>query len=131
MAGIGNKQRRAAEYAVYQRAKRATSLTIVLKPNAPRRITAKSEKHLELVESLEVTEAPPERQCRTRRSEQVHCGGANMPDDIPQQLRLPNPVSITTGVKLRGPERSEGHVSFNGRVMQHPPTARRQAHRQG
>ena len=25
-------------------------------------------------------------------------------------------VGITTGVKLRGPERSEGHVSFNGRV---------------
>jgi hypothetical protein len=28
-------------------------------------------------------------------------------------------VGITTGVKLRGPERSEGHVSFNGRVRQH------------
>jgi hypothetical protein len=25
--------------------------------------------------------------------------------------------SSATGVKLRGPERSEGHVSFNGRVM--------------
>jgi hypothetical protein len=27
-------------------------------------------------------------------------------------------VYLTTGVKLRGPERSEGHVSFNFRVMQ-------------
>jgi hypothetical protein len=26
-------------------------------------------------------------------------------------------VRTTTGVKLRGPERSEGHVSFNFRVM--------------
>jgi hypothetical protein len=26
-------------------------------------------------------------------------------------------VGITTGVKLRGPERSEGHVSFNSRVI--------------
>jgi hypothetical protein len=28
-------------------------------------------------------------------------------------------VRITTGIKLRGPERSEGHVSFNIRVMRH------------
>jgi hypothetical protein len=25
-------------------------------------------------------------------------------------------VGLTSGIKLRGPERSEGHVSFNGRV---------------
>jgi hypothetical protein len=29
-------------------------------------------------------------------------------------------VGITTGVKLRGPERSEGHVSFNFQVRQLP-----------
>ena len=33
------------------------------------------------------------------------------------------PVGLTTGVKLRGPERSEGHVSFNIRVRRRLPPA--------
>jgi hypothetical protein len=30
----------------------------------------------------------------------------------------PTSLCLTSGVKLRGPERSEGHVSFNFRVRQ-------------
>jgi hypothetical protein len=33
---------------------------------------------------------------------------------------MTSPVRPTTGVQLRGPERSEGHVSCNGRVRQQP-----------